>query len=150
MLNKIARATIRRPNLIQGSLFNVTFERSFGAIVRSRPQDDIAELDENYKHGHVSKFVMRDFLKAGQKESVAFIEGTSTGRSYTYGELHRQTYSLAKNLQERLKIGKGDVVAIMSPNNINYFACFNGIPLTGGISTTINPLYTKAAYRRWA
>ena len=96
MLNKIARSTIRRPNLIQGSLFNVTL-RSFGVIVRSRPQDDIAELDENYKHGHVSKFVMRDFLKAGQKESVAFIEGTSTGRSYTYGELHRQGFAMLRN-----------------------------------------------------
>jgi long-subunit acyl-CoA synthetase (AMP-forming) len=55
---------------------------------------------------------------------------------------YQSTYSLAHHLRAELGLKEGDIVAIMSPNNSHYFACFNGIALTGAASTTINPLYT--------
>jgi acyl-CoA synthetase (AMP-forming)/AMP-acid ligase II len=85
---------------------------------------------------------MKHFLKPDQKDLDAIVCGHS-GASLTFGELHRQTYSLASNLRTQLGINEGDVVAVMSPNNINYFQAMNGTCLAGAISTTINPLYTK-------
>lgn len=136
MLKKLCQARGR-------NLAKSLSSREFGVIVRSRPEDDLPELSPSHKHGHLSKFVMKNFMNEDQRELSAFVDGGSK-REITYGELHRQTYSLASSLQRHLGISKGDVIAIMSPNNINYFSCFNGIPLTGAISTTINPLYTKS------
>ena len=86
------------------------------------------------------KFVMKSFTDASQISLDALVDG-HTGVTRTYGELYNHTYSLAHRLRQELGLKKGDVVAIMSPNNINYFSCFNGIALTGAASTTINPLY---------
>ena len=38
--------------------------------------------------------------------------------------------------------GKGDVLAIMAPNIPEYAIVFHGVPMAGGMVTTINPTYT--------
>ena len=48
---------------------------------------------------------------------------------------------------QHLGIGPGDVVGILSPNDIHYFTAFHGIGLSGAASTTINPTYTEEEIR---
>ena len=116
---------------------------SYQVIVRGRPQDEMPELlDPNHKLGHMSRFIMKDFLTSERRDLEAIVCGHSKA-SLSFGDLHRQSYSLASNLKKHFGTKQGDVVAVMSPNNINYFACLIGIPLTGAASTPINPLYTK-------
>ncbi|HEX6351196.1 MAG TPA: AMP-binding protein, partial [Candidatus Dormibacteraeota bacterium] len=69
------------------------------------------------------------------------IVDAASGRGYTYAELYGAVRSLAARLHER-GFGKGDVLAIMSPNLPEYPIAFHGVALAGGVNTTLNPLYT--------
>ncbi|HEV7515806.1 MAG TPA: 4-coumarate--CoA ligase family protein [Thermoanaerobaculia bacterium] len=71
---------------------------------------------------------------------AALIDGP-TGRTYTYGEWAALVRRAAAGLA-RHGLGKGDVLAIYSPNLPEYAIAFHGAALAGGINTTINPLYT--------
>jgi acyl-CoA synthetase (AMP-forming)/AMP-acid ligase II len=114
--------------------------RSFAVIVKSPSEYDIPDLFHD--HGSAPKFVMKNFLSNEQKNLDALVDA-HTGKVFTYEKLYYDTYKVAKSLKKNLNITNGDVVAIMSPNNMNYFSCFNGIALTGAASTTINPMYTS-------
>jgi acyl-CoA synthetase (AMP-forming)/AMP-acid ligase II len=70
----------------------------------------------------------------------ALIDGTD-GRTLTYGQLSDGIRRIAGGLQER-GFGKGDVLAIFSPNIPEYAVVFHGVALAGGTVTTINPTYT--------
>jgi acyl-CoA synthetase (AMP-forming)/AMP-acid ligase II len=72
-------------------------------------------------------------------ERPAMIDGTS-GRALSYGELAAMVSTFAAALAER-GIGKGDVVAIFSPNTPYYAVVFHGILSAGAVATTINSLY---------
>ena len=98
------------------------------------------------KQPGLPKFVMKNFLDPSQKGSDAIVDG-HTGETLTYEQVYAQTYSLAHQLRTQLKCKKGDIIAIMSPNHMNYFSAFNGIALTGAASTTINPLYVEEEVR---
>ena len=106
-------------------------------IVKSREEYDVPALGES--HGPAPQFVMKSFLDVDRIDLDAIVDG-HTNESATYGEIYERTYSLAENLRRLHNLKVGDVVAIMSPNNLNYFPCFFGIALTGAASTTINPL----------
>ncbi|MFQ5613721.1 MAG: 4-coumarate--CoA ligase family protein [Anaerolineae bacterium] len=70
----------------------------------------------------------------------ALVDGPS-GRSYTYAQLSAAIRLAAANLSRR-GFGKGDVLAIYSPNLPEYAIAFHAVSLLGGINTTANPLYT--------
>ena len=70
----------------------------------------------------------------------AMIDGLS-GQTLTYGELAGMVSKFAAALAER-GVGKGDVVAIFSPNTPYYAVVFHGILTAGAVATTINSLYT--------
>jgi acyl-CoA synthetase (AMP-forming)/AMP-acid ligase II len=70
----------------------------------------------------------------------AMINGL-TGDTLTYGQLAAMVNKFAAALAER-GIGKGDVVAIFSPNIPQYAVVFHGILTAGAVATTINSLYT--------
>jgi 4-coumarate--CoA ligase len=108
-------------------------------IVRGRPEDELPALNDD--HGHVSSFIVNRFTGPEMRGKIALVDGNNLERKLTFGELHRQTYSLAESFRKLLGIEKGDVVAIMSPNHINYFAMLVGVPLIGAATTTINPHY---------
>lgn len=99
------------------------------------------ELEPSYKHGPLPSFVMQNFLKPAQRDSVAIVNG-STGVQLTYLELYCRTYSLAAGLKREFKVGNGDVVAICAPSHDFFFIFFHAVALAGGITTTINPQYT--------
>jgi acyl-CoA synthetase (AMP-forming)/AMP-acid ligase II len=71
---------------------------------------------------------------------TALIDGP-TGRSYTYGQWAALVRRAAFGLSRR-GFGKGDVMAIYSPNLPEYAIAFHAAALAGGIITTISPLYT--------
>lgn len=73
-------------------------------------------------------------------EKPALIDGL-TGQQYTYGQLAAAVRRVASSLAAR-GFGKGDVLALYSPNLPEYVIPFLAAALLGGITTTINPLYT--------
>ena len=87
-----------------------------------------------------------EFLLSGVKdngdEKVALLDGTNVSKVHSYSSLKTSTTAFASSLQH-LGFGPGDVIGILSPNDINYFTAFHGIGLSGAASTTINPTYTE-------
>jgi acyl-CoA synthetase (AMP-forming)/AMP-acid ligase II len=73
-------------------------------------------------------------------DNPALIDGP-TGRTLTFGQLAGGVQRVAAGLAAR-GFGKGDVLAIHSPNLPEYALAFYGTAAAGGAATTINPLYT--------
>ncbi|MFQ6020238.1 MAG: AMP-binding protein, partial [Dehalococcoidia bacterium] len=73
-------------------------------------------------------------------DKTAFI--AMDGRQYTYADTWRAALRLARALQDD-GLGKGDRVAILSPNLPEYFVAFHAILAAGGTATTMNPLYKE-------
>lgn len=73
-------------------------------------------------------------------QKPALVDGL-TGRRLSYGELWSAARHTAAGLARR-GIGKGDVVALWSPNALEYPVAVFATMLAGGIVTTVNPLYT--------
>jgi PAS domain S-box-containing protein len=76
---------------------------------------------------------------AAVPDKPALIDGR-TGRSISYGALAEAARRTAAGLAAR-GFGKGDVLAIWSPNLPEYAVAAYGAGLAGGIVTTINPLF---------
>ncbi len=72
-------------------------------------------------------------------EKTAFI---NMGKTLTYRELDIQANAFAAYLQQTLGIQKGDAVAIMMPNLLQYPVALLGIHRAGGVVVNVNPLYT--------
>ena len=64
-----------------------------------------------------------------------------TGTTLTFAELASLIRRAAGGLAAR-GFGKGDVLAIYSPNTLHYPVAFHGVAHVGGINTTVNPMYT--------
>jgi acyl-CoA synthetase (AMP-forming)/AMP-acid ligase II len=86
----------------------------------------------------LTPFVLDRAEELGDK--VAIVEAAS-GRSQSYAEVAANVRKLAAGLHSR-GFGKGDVLAIMSPNLPEYPIAFHGVASAGGINTTLNPTYT--------
>ncbi|MGH9323452.1 MAG: 4-coumarate--CoA ligase family protein [Vicinamibacteria bacterium] len=76
----------------------------------------------------------------------ALIDGP-TGRVVTYAELLNGARRLARGLSNR-GFQKGEVFGIYAPNLPEYAVAFHGVAAIGGVSTTINPSYTKEELAR--
>ncbi len=101
-------------------------------IVRSPyPDVDIPDLP-------LTDFVLQHASK--RAERPALIDGP-TGRTLTYGQLAAMVGRMAGGLAAR-GLGKGDVLAIYCPNLPEYAVAFYAVAKLGGVSTTVNPLYT--------
>jgi acyl-CoA synthetase (AMP-forming)/AMP-acid ligase II len=73
-------------------------------------------------------------------DKTAIVDGP-TGRSYTYAELQGASLKVAGGFAAE-GLGKGDVVAVLSPNIPEYAIVFHAVALAGGAVTPINPTYT--------
>src|SRR5689334_12584582 len=101
-------------------------------IFRSRfPDVEIPEVG-------LAEFVIGRAAEYGDRP--ALIDGPS-GRTVTYSVLAQTVRSLAAGLAKR-GFGKGDVLAVYSPNLPEYAAVLHAVAMLGGITTTVNPLYT--------
>jgi len=101
-------------------------------IFRSRfPDVEIPEVS-------LAEFVIGHAAEFGDRP--ALIDGPS-GRIVTYAALAGTVRALAAGLAQR-GFGKGDVFAVYSPNLPEYAAVLHAVAMLGGITTTVNPLYT--------
>jgi len=66
----------------------------------------------------------------------------SMGKSYSYAEIDRLSRAVAAYLQGELGLARGDRVAIMMPNIIQYPIAMLGILRAGYTVVNCNPLYT--------
>lgn len=64
------------------------------------------------------------------------------GKSYTYREIDLLSRKFASYLQHDLKLQKGDRVALMMPNILQYPVALFGVLRAGLIAVNVNPLYT--------
>ena len=64
------------------------------------------------------------------------------GKSITYSELDQQAEAFAAYLQNTLGIKKGDAVAIMMPNLLQYPIALIAVHRIGAVVVNVNPLYT--------
>ena len=86
----------------------------------------------------ITEYVLRHTGRL--REQPALIDGPS-GRTVTYGALGEQVRRVATGLARR-GFGKGDVLAVYSPNVPEYAVAFYAVASLGGTNTTVNPLYT--------
>ncbi|MBP9682573.1 MAG: long-chain-fatty-acid--CoA ligase [Bacteriovorax sp.] len=64
------------------------------------------------------------------------------GKTLTFGEIDRLSLKFASYLQNNLGLKKGDRVAIMMPNILQYPVALFGALRAGMIAVNVNPLYT--------
>jgi acyl-CoA synthetase (AMP-forming)/AMP-acid ligase II len=86
----------------------------------------------------ITQWVLQNAAARGDKPAI--IDGP-TGRTITYVQLVQSIRRVATGLAAR-GFKKGDVLAIYSPNVPEYAIAFHAVSSVGGISTTVNPLYT--------
>ncbi|XP_047997609.1 4-coumarate--CoA ligase 1-like isoform X2 [Leguminivora glycinivorella] len=65
-----------------------------------------------------------------------------THRSYTYGQLHKLSRTLAANLRKKFGISDRDTVGLISPNSPEYPIVTIGTLAAGATLTTFSPFYT--------
>jgi acyl-CoA synthetase (AMP-forming)/AMP-acid ligase II len=85
----------------------------------------------------LTEFVLGRAYEFGDRP--AFVDGIS-GRTVSFRALRDQARCLATGLSHR--VHKGDVVAILAPNVLEYPVLFHAVVSIGAILTTINPAYT--------
>lgn len=80
------------------------------------------------------------------EKSVAKYRGlgafTNLGKTLTFGDLDRLSRDFAAYLQNVLGLKKGDRVALMMPNILQYPVCLWGVLRAGCVAVNVNPLYT--------
>ena len=81
------------------------------------------------------------FEHAGQFGDRAALIDAATGQTYTYTQLREAVRRTAAGLAAR-GYGRGDVLAILSPNVPDYAVAFHAASLAGCTVTTVNPLCT--------
>ncbi len=67
---------------------------------------------------------------------------SNMGKTMTYEELDHYSLLVASFLTTRLNLRRGDRVAIMMPNLLQYPVCLYGILRAGLVVVNVNPLYT--------
>jgi len=95
-----------------------------------------AEIDPNR---YASIAHMADTSFAEFADRVAYVQ---MGKQITYGDLDRQSLAFGAWLQQRGGVGRGDRVAIMLPNVLQYPIALFGALRAGATVVNTNPLYT--------
>ncbi|CAG8524389.1 8634_t:CDS:10, partial [Scutellospora calospora] len=73
-------------------------------------------------------------------DKVVYVDGV-TNKSYTFGEFKCESAKFAAGLQDKIGFKRGDVLAIFSPNQVDYPIVLLGTIAAGGKVTTANPKY---------
>ncbi|OUR96255.1 long-chain-fatty-acid--CoA ligase [Halobacteriovorax marinus] len=89
------------------------------------------------KYNSIPEILEESFSKFSDKPSFHCM-----GKTITYGELDLQSRKFASYLQNQLNLKKGDRVAIMMPNILQYPIALFGILRAGMVAVNVNPLYT--------
>lgn len=95
-----------------------------------------AEIDIN-EYASISEVIDSAYDKFSAKDSFHCM-----GRTLTYGELKDMSQKFGSYLQNDLGLKKGDRVALMMPNILQYPVALFGILQAGLVAVNVNPLYT--------
>lgn len=87
----------------------------------------------------LTDFVLKRAAEFGDKPAII---DAQTGRAITYAQLGPLVNRLAAGLAD-LGLGKGDVLAIFSPNLPEFALTFHAVALLGGVVTMVPPLFTQ-------
>nr|KAJ9616049.1 hypothetical protein H2204_014156 [Knufia peltigerae] len=112
---------------------NMSLDRPW---LQSYPKGVPAEIDVNEFHSVVSVF---DASVAKYRDRPAY---SSFGKTLTYGETDALVEQFAAYLLGELKLKKGDRVALMMPNCLQYPVATFGVLRAGLTVVNVNPLYT--------
>ena len=90
---------------------------------------------------------VRDLIEhsfATWPDNVAY---SNMGTSLTYADLNRLSMRFARYLQQHLGLTRGERVAIMLPNILQYPVAMCGVFRAGLVAVNVNPLYTARELR---
>ena len=93
---------------------------------------------------HLADVISAAARQYGTRPAVSTQLPNGACTTLTFGEIDRHTSDLAIYLREIAGVQAGDVIALMSPNCIDFLVATFGIFKAGCICTNINPLYTAA------
>nr|BDT27096.1 AMP-binding protein [Bacteriovorax sp. HI3] len=93
--------------------------------------------DQMQKYHSLGDLMDESFGKFSQVEAF-----NCMGKGLTYQEVDRLSRQFASYLQNELKLQKGDRVALMMPNILQYPVALFGILRGGFVAVNVNPLYT--------
>ncbi|NGP52408.1 long-chain-fatty-acid--CoA ligase [Thioalkalivibrio sp. XN8] len=85
---------------------------------------------------------LREFLEQSFSKYSSLPAFTNMGHSISFGELDEMSRYLGAWLQKNAGLAKGDCVAVMMPNVIQYAVAVAAILRAGLTVTNVNPLYT--------
>ncbi len=77
----------------------------------------------------------------GEFADLPALVDAHSGRVITYAELKQHILQCAASLQQN-GYEKGDVIAMYTPNCLEFVICFQAVLAIGGIVTPVNPMYT--------
>ncbi|UJF20613.1 long-chain-fatty-acid--CoA ligase FadD [Shewanella sp. OMA3-2] len=104
--------------------------------IKHLPADVPAEIDPDQFPSLVAMF---ESAVAKYADQPAFI---NMGATMTYRKLEERSRAFAAYLQNELKLEKGDRVALMMPNLLQYPIALFGVLRAGMVVVNVNPLYT--------
>lgn len=100
------------------------------------PPNVPAEINPDQYRSLVEVFE-RSCCQFGRRNAFA-----NMGYGMTYGELEQKSRAFAVYLQQELGLAKGERVAIMLPNLLQYPVALFGVLRAGLVVVNVNPLYT--------
>ncbi|MFQ6006051.1 MAG: AMP-binding protein [Woeseia sp.] len=90
---------------------------------------------------------VRDMIEFGMREFPERPCFTNMGATLTYRDLDELSMQFARYLQQTLGLMKGERVAIMLPNLLQYPVAMCGIFRAGLVAVNVNPMYTPRELR---
>ena len=97
------------------------------------------------EHGEFQS--LRDLIDAATSRYADRPAYTNMGVTLTYADLERESTALAAWLQTTAGLAKGERVALMMPNILQYPVALNAILRAGLVAVNVNPLYTARELR---
>jgi long-chain acyl-CoA synthetase len=104
--------------------------------LKSYPEGVPAEVD---LHEYAS---LKDILERSCERYAGLPAFSNMGATLTYGQLDRMSRSFGAYLQGSMRLAKGDRVALMMPNLLQYPVTLFGALRAGMTVVNVNPLYT--------
>ncbi|WP_249553597.1 MULTISPECIES: long-chain-fatty-acid--CoA ligase FadD [Shewanella] len=104
--------------------------------IKHLPKDVPAEINVDQYSSLIDMF---ETAVAKYSDQPAFI---NMGATLTYRKLEESSRAFAAYLQNELKLQKGDRVALMMPNLLQYPIALFGVLRAGMVVVNVNPLYT--------
>jgi long-chain acyl-CoA synthetase len=100
-------------------------------------QAGIPALIDTSRFSSINDLMEQTFHKFATKPAF-----TNFGKTLSFADVDRMSYQFACYLQNDLKLARGDRVAIMMPNLLQYPVALYGILRAGMVAVNFNPLYT--------